>query len=743
MSATAGFLFSMVAYSILGWPLSFETQDDLVALHPSGLSVFERVQKHATDGQWALRVVFPGSQKDTWPGFGVSPPSPDLSAGQSLIFDVYNPQEQACSLSWRIDDQDRHSVFGGTSIPPQKTKRVEIWVRPLRNQLNLQRMQQFYLYYRMPREDWELFFDNFQFADPSYVFREITHVPAVRPQGLPAADGPALIAFQRPWMEHVFPDDWPAEGESTDTLSLAATPREYEPLTVSLAARRQVRALKATLSDFTGPGKIPATQADLRVVRCLDKRWIYNDEQMRYLAQTPVLLEPQPEGGLELPTGQVSSFWITLHVPAGIPPGVYEAKLTITAEESAAEAKPVLIELPVRLRVYSFELPEVADKWWGVYYTGPVALELGEDLEKMERHLIDMREHGMTSVGLCFGWDVAQTDVDGRRVDFLPPGRSRYETFMDLYTRLKFPAPLIQLHDTVQSAVGSKIRATDPLFADAYADTWKFVADYAKARKWPEIIIQPVDEPAWQGEAEKERNRQLLDILQRLAPELRTEQDGPGDDYFHKVAGPLADVWNYNGSLAEPEVIRQAKAEGKIILIYNCDVEWYRPLVDRYVAGWFQLASGADGCFNWAYQSFSGDPYDDQDAQYGDHIAHYPTTADRPGGPSVAWEGFREGIDDYKYVALLRSLTEQARKKGDKKARNLADEAERELADLLGSLSYSSHIRNSARFERYWEEEGKLFVSGVMTLPNGWDTRRYDAARRTLADLATRLKQAL
>lgn len=748
MGAAPALVFGVLAYAVTGWPLSFETEADLAALEPSGLKTFARVQEHASDGDWALQVVFPGSDRDTWPGFSVLPPDPDLSAGQSLVFDAYNPSEQTCSLSWRIDDLDQHSVFGGQGLPPRKTTRVEVWTKPLRYQLNLARMKRFYIYYRMPREDWQVYFDNFHFAEIGEVFRKVTHLPERQPTALPAAEGPSLVAFTRPWMDPVFGDDWPAEDQGVQELSLTAARGEYEPLTVCIAARRDLHGLAAELSDFEGPGKIPQEQADLRVVRAMDKRWTYSDAAKRYVADMPVLLEPQPRdeagalAGVELAAGKVATFWITLKVPPRAGPGVYEATLTITAQD-AAQGAPTTLELPVRLRVYPFELPEVKDKLWGVYYTGPCPLEAGEELDKLERNLVDMREHGMTSVGLCFGWDTAQTDVEGRRVDFLPPGNGRYETFMDLYRKLGYPAPVIQLSDTVQSAVGAEIPPDDPRFAEAYADTWRFVTDYAAVKKWPEIIVQPVDEPAWQGEALMERNRQLLEILKRLAPGIRTEQDGPGDDYFHRVAGPLADVWNYNGSLAAPEVIQEAKDQGKLILIYNNDVEWYRPVVDRYSAGWFQVLSGADGCFNWAYQSFSGDPYDDQDARYGDHIAQYPALRNLPGGPSTAWEGFREGIDDYRYVALLETLIERGLASKKEQAQQIAREAREKLEGLAASLEYSPRVRNAAVWEDYREENGQLFVSGVITLSNGWSSADYDRARRTIADLAARLVGAL
>ena len=56
------------AQAAAGVPLgSFETEKEASAWAASGTTT-QRVEEHATDGRFALRVVFPGSQRDTWPG---------------------------------------------------------------------------------------------------------------------------------------------------------------------------------------------------------------------------------------------------------------------------------------------------------------------------------------------------------------------------------------------------------------------------------------------------------------------------------------------------------------------------------------------------------------------------------------------------------------------------------------------------------------------------------------------------
>ncbi|MBC7288365.1 MAG: hypothetical protein H5T86_10035, partial [Armatimonadetes bacterium] len=147
MSAIVSAILAMIA-----WPLSFETEADLQQLRPSGLKVFERVQQRATDGQWALRVVFPGSDRDTWPGFWLDLSQQKITQKSVLVFHVINATGSPRVLSWRVDDADGRREFGSSSVPAAKQALMQIWLGGLRYQLNLERLTGVYIYVRIPRE---------------------------------------------------------------------------------------------------------------------------------------------------------------------------------------------------------------------------------------------------------------------------------------------------------------------------------------------------------------------------------------------------------------------------------------------------------------------------------------------------------------------------------------------------------------------------------------------------------------
>jgi len=727
---TAGLVTPTLAADLIS---SFETEESLSAFKPANVTM-ERVQEHATEGKWSLKLLVPGSEKDTWPGISYVPANPDLSQHEVLAFDVFNPDEDGVSLSYRIDDGNGQSVFGGVGLAPQGNTTVEIWTSGLKSDLDLTNITKVYPYIRMPRRDYVLYFDNFRYAQASQRFKPMRYLETTAPVPPTEAEkARGYVLFHRHYLDMVFPTSLPRPQETQLDLKAFATPGEHEPVTVSLRALRELTDVRVSVSELKSPegAIIPAEAATVYPVRCLDKRETYPSDY--YIEDMPVLLERRE--GADVPAGESKRFWLDLHVPDGTAPGVYEGRVSISAE--GAEAT----ELPLALRVLPFTLSDPEGIFWGEYYAGPrMKPDDPAYRELMLAELRDMREHGMTSVGLCFGPSLEAFEITEDGVQVAYDETERYAWFMDDYVRSGFRAPVIQLSDTPQSLLGGDHALDSDEFARLYKGAWAAMRDEAKRRGWPEVIVQPVDEPGWKDQAARDRTLHLLKLLKEI-PDMRTEEDGPADEFFEDIAGPYADVWNYNGGVGTPERVAQAIADGHIVTCYNNDVECYRPEMGRYAAGFYLLASGTDGIYNWQYHGWKGDPYNDQDSQHGDFLHVYPRTDKEVGGPATGWEGFREGTDDYKYCDLLRKTIARARKAGKTTE---AEAAARVLADLVASIDYKPRIRRTARWEETTtDEDGVRRISGRMQVPNGWDFEDYDKARWQVADEIMKLMRAM
>lgn len=719
-------LFLLVAATHAQLICSFETPEECALVKGAGART-EVVAEHATHGAKALQAVFPGSEQDSWPGVSFRP-SPNLLLGKDqLVFDVYNPGTAPVQLSWRIDDANGKKVFGGAQLKPGATT-VDIYLQALGDQLTLAQVTQFYLYLRMPRQDTTLVFDQFRVQNFADSFIPLTY----RQSGPIATPAPADRArgyqlFARHWLDLVFPTSRPLPGETDVRLDAFATPGEAEPLVFSVLALRELTSAQVTASDLVAPdgSRIPADALTVYPVRCLDKRTTYSSKE--FIRDLPVLLERR--ASVTIPADAAKRFWLDLRVPADAAPGVYTGQATFTA------AGVPETTVPIRVRVLPFSLPEPTDRYFGEYYQGPrLATTPEEERAFLERDLRDMRANGMTSVGLCFGIPTAGATFAEGKVRLDLPGDDRFVHFMDLYRDLGFPVPIVILSDSGQGfAAKEKVAFGSPEYKERYQAFWRAVQEESKARGWAELIVQPVDEPGWKDQEAKDRNATLLRWLKEI-PGMRTEQDGPGDGYFLGVAGPHADMWNYNGAIGKEAEVAAAKAKGHLIAIYNCDVESYRPEAQRYVAGFYLQRAGIHGCYNWAYMSFSGSPYSDFDFRTGTWMHVYPAWKDEVGGPSIGWLGFREGIDDYRYLLAFEQAAARADREGDAQAKQAVAAGRQRLAALLSTLTYSPAVRNAPRFASKRPVEGGFAVTGPLKIANGWDFATYDMARWQVAE---------
>jgi hypothetical protein len=91
------------------------------------------------------------------------------------------------------------------------------------------------------------------------------------------------------------------------------------------------------------------------------------------------------------------------------------------------------------------------------------------------------------------------------------------------------------------------------------------------------------------------------------------------------------------------------------------------PSVYRAAYGFRAWQQGFDGVMDYAYQDSMGSIYDDVDhPQFRDHVFAYPTVDGVIG--TIAWEGFREAVDDIRYLTVLMRRASQGNSKSASQA---------------------------------------------------------------------------
>jgi len=721
---------------------SFETAADN-PLRAGGGVVVRRVEDHAADGRWSLRVEIKGSATDTWPGLTLPADNQgDWSRRETVELDIFLEGAKPVQLSTRLDAEGRDPVFGGSSLKPGWNRGWSVNLKALRAQSDLQHAKGLLFYVRMPREDLVLYLDNLRWGSFQGRYKRLEYLETrARPEPSAEERARGFLAWSHSPLAAVFQVSRPAG--RLERLRWVLARDELEPVAFSVYALRDLVDVRAAVSDLRGPGGtvIPASAAAVRVMRYLDKRVTYSSDQ--YVHAFPAYLAAAP-APVAIAAERSQTFQVILRGPTAAPPGTYAGTLILSAGDQRQE-------VPIEALLLPWRLPDALGLLYGEYYR--LAGKPANPREDIRADLAEMRRQGMTSVGLCFGVDPSSYARDGEAFSFQFKGDTTFDAFMEAYVELGFREPVILLSDSGQGAAAPLGAMGTPAYDRAYAGFHTALAAAVKAKGWPELVVQPVDEPGWQDQAARDRNVHLLKLLK--AAGIRTEQDGPGDGYFHGEAGPFSDVWNYNGALASADITAKAQAAGRLVTFYNNDVESYRPEVDRWAYGLFNWRWRMQGGFNWEYRGGSGDLYDNLDAEHGDWVHYYLPQGQEPGGPSTGWEGSREGIDDRRMLLFAEGLIERAAKAGGDAAR-YASEAKAELEDLRQRLDDSPRVRGRAGFATTLtadqaarrglvsgQPRAHAYVTGDYKHPNGLTFAEYDTIRWLVARHAWQMLAAL
>lgn len=491
------------------------------------------------------------------------------------------------------------------------------------------------------------------------------------------ADRPFVTYAVRPITNaKILPTTFPVAGRISSVLSATACPGEYEPVSFAVSALEKVDKLKVTPTDLVSANsRLPASAVDVRVVKCwyqagvrisdtrhkvLVPELLLKDDglvrvdtkaKQNYLRTTTpggdtryILLsgkssdnlkDIQPRDAdtlqpLDLDADTTRQFWVTVHVPPEAKPGGYVGHLNLTA----AGVKPS--QLTLRLRVLPFHLAKSALRY-SLYYRGRLTADGKGSISsetkspvQYEAEMRDMKAHGVL-----------------------------YPTIYQSYSETLLPQAL-----TIRRRAGLPTEALYSLGLSTGNPTTQAQLDALKAgvEKWKklaarfgyrELYIYGIDEAT--GERLKS---------QRAAWKAVHEAGGKVFVACYKgtfeVMGDLLDLAVYAGPPVPEEAKRYHDAGHRIFCYANPQVGVEEPETYRRNFGLLLWKAGYDGAMDYAYQhSFTHGWNDFDDSRYRDHNFTYETVDGVI--DTVEWEGFREGVDDVRYVTTLVNALRKAK----------------------------------------------------------------------------------
>ena len=337
---------------------------------------------------------------------------------------------------------------------------------------------------------------------------------------------------------------------------------------------------------------------------------------------------------VRIPAGERRQFWATLHAPLDAPAGIYRGKIRIV------NGKETFKEIPVEMEILPFELLPPENFISSIYYKGQLgpngAIGAGNfaDSKNETQYLAEMRDlmaHGVTNPPIFQWWR-------GDGIQYLDKClKLREEAGMD--NRVLFlwgsttgapdkPEELLKLKERVEQ-----------VFA------------IARPHGAEEIYFYGIDEARG-------------DVLAREQLAWKVVHEAGGKIYVAVIN--LADCRETSLDMAvvcgthySAEEVAKAREKGRKLLSYaNPQGGCIRPETYRRNYGLLIWQWGFDGAMTHAYQCGYGHIWNDFDGMFRDENMAYPTIDGVI--DTIQWEGYREGIDDLRYLATLNGALRKA-----------------------------------------------------------------------------------
>ncbi|MFA5128332.1 MAG: LamG-like jellyroll fold domain-containing protein [Patescibacteria group bacterium] len=470
----------------------------------------------------------------------------------------------------------------------------------------------------------------------------------------------------------------------SDTITMSAAPGEFEPATFVIHANETITGLNVTSTDLIGDnGTIASSSLDIRVVKIwYQAGYTLYDSVNKHL--TPELLvknddliktensqnyalvdgsyvlisnasgisgvadqwhmlpsefhiedtsELQP---IDITSNTNKQIWITVEVPTTTTAGTYNGQIQLTSNVFTKNLTFNLTVLPITL-----DSPSLT---YSFYYASRLHVsgysEISGDWKNTAQFTAELQNlynHGITTPLYYAQYQAAPND--GSLDDALTIANS---VGMDTSTLFYVGCSLAgyATNALTQAAVTSTINtATTTLGGDVNVYCYGYDEQEISATTRAQIeAVHDVGGKVIDAQANYSMAERAADILDIaivygvLRPDLAAT--------YHSYGNKIYSYADPQGGEERPEKYRR-----------------------NY--GLMLWQAGYDGAADWAYQAYHGNIWDDFDyVTRKDGAFTYPTTDGVI--DTVQWEGFREGVDDVKYLTTLNNLIAQAKIDGVK-----------------------------------------------------------------------------
>lgn len=496
--------------------------------------------------------------------------------------------------------------------------------------------------------------------------------------------------------------------DAVSEISVFASPSEYEPVSFIIYTLKDLKNVKIKVNDLKSKkGVIKAENLDVKVVKCwyqsgkeisetkdkiLVPELLLKDDKLvevdmknkinivrgfsintttKERRKKDILLvdtqstikdadELQP---VDIPSNTSKQFWLTVYVPEGTPAGNYRGDIEIQVENVKISSLKFCLEvLPIRLLKPCLE--------YSIYYRGILAnASISSENKSEEQFLAEMKNmkaHGIDNPTVY------------QSMDFV---------LLKKVFELREKAGITGV-SLLSLGLGTGEPKTPGELEDLKEKT-KALVNFAKKNKVTDVYIYGIDEA-------------IGELLRREREGFQAVHEAGGKVFvacykgFYELVGDLLDLPIMNGPIAH-NVEDIHKKGYKIYCYANPQVGNEEPLTYRRNFGLYLWKAGFDGAMDYAYQHSFNHIWDDFDnVSYRDHVFAYPTINGVI--DTIQWEGFREGVDDVRYLTTLKNAIENSKKSKKEEIKFIAEKAE----DWLDNIDINSDLQELRRIIAEW-----------------------------------------
>lgn len=483
----------------------------------------------------------------------------------------------------------------------------------------------------------------------------------------PSAEDTArgAIAFIRSYLVPVYPASVPGKDERTSRGALRMTPGEYEPFQFAVKALKDLPNCSATVEGALPKG----LEAEVRLVECVPIRTAGGSSSKKWHVQPNRLWPAEIFPSVTVKQGDAQAWFVTFKADAKLAAGKYPVRIV------AKSGSAVLATFSMDVTILPFSLPTRLDYAWGFYES----VDIDRDWAR------DMAEHGCNSLS---GWPSFRPAV-GKQVDF---------TAWDAYFAMLKEFGIDHSYAWYMGTKDGGYPVRDDLGTEGVIAALKGIEARVKAGKYPKNFCVTIDEAIRNPPRFKDL-KELFGQVKTHAPTLKRFGVALNKHEDTRSHAGMIDILSCNGDFAPNSAWCRTNQYG--MYTYTVFTARSRSAEARYNAGFNPWRYGASGTYGWALRWYQGEPYNDLDSGGSDWGIALPSCFGRPIA-SPAWEGFREGVDDRRYVELYVQLVKAGKADGGllDEIRNDLKEDKLSQEERIGDSVFESVLNNAQRMDK-------------------------------------------